>query len=288
MALSAIRGLLLSAIAPWIVPAIVLAAPVAMVSDLNGKAALVAAGARTPLVMLAEIEPNAQVEVDAGSSMVALYLDGSGEYVLSGPAVIAFGAQQPRAVKGAAPQKRTVLGGKAGSEVRLKSVGAAQGALVMRSAAPRGRIRLVNPAGTRTLESPPEFRWAFDAANATYRFELVDDAGAVVHEADVAASSLKLPPTVKLKENAPYTWTVSTRAPDGRKFSSTGDFSIAPASLRQQVAAVTPPASASVSERVAYAAWLEQLDLKDEARKVWRALAAERPQESRLEALARE
>jgi hypothetical protein len=42
------------------------------------------------------------------------------------------------------------------------------------------------------------------------------------------------------------------------------------------------------SDRVAYAAWLEQVELKDEARGVWRALAAERPQDTRLEALARE
>jgi hypothetical protein len=278
----------LCALAGFVVCSLAVAAPVAMVSDLKGKASLVAGGAHTPLVMLAEIEPNAQVEVDAGASLVALYLDGSGEYAVTGPALVAFGAQQPRAVKGAAPQKRTVLGGKAGSEVRLKSVGAAQGALVMRSVTPRGRIRLVNPAGARTLESSPEFRWQFDAKNATYRFELIDEAGAVIHEADVTGNSLKLPAAVKLKENAPYTWTVSTRAADGRKYSATSEFSVAPASLRQQVSAVQPQGNASVSDRVAYAAWLEQLELKDEARKVWRSLAAERPDESRLGALARE
>ena len=265
-----------------------IAAPVAMVSDVQGKAALVAGGGRTPLAMLAEIEPNAHVEVDAGARLVALYLDGSGEYAVSGPALVEFGAQQPRALKGSAPQKRAVLGGKAGNEVRLKSAGAAQGALVMRSAAPKGRIRLVNPAGARTLDASPEFRWHFDSSNARYHFELADDTGNVVFETDLAASTLRLPATLALKENVPYTWRVSTRAPDGRKYSSTGEFSVAPASLRQQVAAVKPQASASISDRVAYAAWLEQLELKDEARRVWRSLAAERPEDTRLEALARE
>jgi hypothetical protein len=43
-----------------------------------------------------------------------------------------------------------------------------------------------------------------------------------------------------------------------------------------------------VSERVAYAAWLEQMELKDEARRYWRALSAERPDDARLKALAAE
>jgi hypothetical protein len=58
--------------------------------------------------------------------------------------------------------------------------------------------------------------------------------------------------------------------------------------MRQQVASLKPATNASISDRVAYAAWLEQLELKDEARTVWRTLAAERPDDRRLEALARE
>jgi hypothetical protein len=264
------------------------AAPVAMVSDLDGRATLVAGTARTPLSMLAELEPNAQVELGAGARMVALYLDGSGEYLVNGPALVAMRAQQPQSIKGAPAQKRAVLGGKAGAEVRLKSAGAVQGALVMRSAGPKGRIRLLNPSGTRTVEASPEFRWQFEAAGVTYRFELLDETGKLLYETDLAGTSVSLPATVALAENAPYTWTVSTRLPDGRKYSSTSDFSIAPASVRQQVASLRPERSAPVSDRVAYAAWLEQLELKDEARKVWRALAAERPQDARLESLARE
>ena len=264
------------------------AAPVAMVSDLQGKGTLVAGAARTPLAMLAEIEANAQVELETGARLVALYLDGSGEYVVTGPAVVAFRSREPHAVKGAAPQRRSVLGGKAGADVKLKPVGAVQGALVMRSATPKGRIRLVNPSGTRILEASPEFRWHFDAANLTYRFELLDETGTVLFETDQPGTSVKLPASVKLAENVPYTWTVSARLPDGRKYSSSGDFSIAPAAMRRQVASLAPGAAAPVSDRVAYAAWLEQLELKDEARKVWRALAAERPDDRKLEALARD
>jgi hypothetical protein len=247
----------------------------------------VSGASRSPLALLGDLEAGAQVELDAGARMVLLYLDGSGEYVFSGPALVALRAQQPQAVRGSAPQKRSVLGGKAG-DVRLKALGTVQGALVMRGVGSRGRIRLLSPAGTRTVEASPEFRWQNEQAGLTYRFELTDDTGNTLYESDVSGTSLKLPASVKLAENAPYSWSVSARMPDGRKYSSSADFRVAPASVRQQIATLRPVAAAPVSERVAYASWLEQLELKDEARRIWRALAAERPDDERLQTLARE
>jgi hypothetical protein len=272
---------------PQVLLAATKAVPVAMVSELQGKGALVAGASRSPLSMLAELEPGSQVELDAGARAVVLYLDGSGEYVIAGPALIAFGAQQPQTIKGGAPQKRSVLGGKAGADVRLKPLGSVQGALVMRSAGPRGRIRLANPTA-RTLEARPEFRWQFEQPGASYRFELIDETGNTLYETEVAGTSLQLPPKVALKENVPYTWMVATRLADGRKYSSTSEFTIAPRSVREQVLSLRPAGNAPLSERVAYGAWLEQLELRDAAREVWRALAAERPDEARLQAIARE
>ena len=263
------------------------AASIAMVTDLQGKAALVS-GTRGPVTLLADLEPGAQVELDANARMVALYLDGSGEYAFKGPALVAFRAQQPEVLKGAPAEKRSMLGGKAGKDVRIKSVGVVQGAMVMRSAGPRARIRLVNPSGTRTLESRPEFRWQAEQSGLAYRFELSDDTGRTLYETEVTGTSLKLPASVTLSENVAYTWTVSARFPDARKYSSTGDFSIAPARTRQEVEALRPAANSAFSDRVAYAAWLEQSELKDEARSYWRALSTERPGDARLEALSRE
>jgi hypothetical protein len=56
--------------------------------------------------------------------------------------------------------------------------------------------------------------------------------------------------------------------------------------LRAQIEAARPGPSASVAERVRFAAWLEQLQLRDEARVYWKALAAERPQSRQLKELA--
>ena len=50
--------------------------------------------------------------------------------------------------------------------------------------------------------------------------------------------------------------------------------------------ATPPPKGAPLSERVAYAVWLEQSGQKGEAARLWKALAAERPGSERLRALA--
>ena len=55
---------------------------------------------------------------------------------------------------------------------------------------------------------------------------------------------------------------------------------------KPQPDAVRPAAGAPLSERVAFAVWLEQVGLKDEAARYWKALAAERPDSARLRALA--
>jgi hypothetical protein len=83
-----------------------------------------------------------------------------------------------------------------------------------------------------------------------------------------------------------YTWEVTTRLPDGRKYATSADFAVAPASLRAEAASLRPAASAPLSSRIAYAAWLDQMELRDEARRYWQAAAAERPDDARLKALA--
>ena len=167
-------------------------------------------------------------------------------------------------------------------------MGVTQAAFVMRSGRPTARIKLLNLSGTKTLEAQPEFRWQELEAGARYRFELADDTGKILYDSDLESTALRLPPSVPLQEGVSYTWEVSARVADGRRYVSAGDFSIAPADLRARVESLRPAAKAAVSERVAFAAWLEQMELRDEARKYWKALAAERPGDTRLKAMAAE
>ena len=101
-------------------------------------------------------------------------------------------------------------------------------------------------------------------------------------------TAFKLPMGVRLREGVTYTWELSARLGDGRRYISAGDFSLADAGVRSQARSLRPAAGAPVSQRVAYAAWLEQMELRDEARRYWKALSAERPEDVKLKMLAAE
>lgn len=263
-------------------PLTAFSAGIAMVTDLQGKATMVS----RELTILAEIEAGAQIQLAAGATLVALYLDTGEEFVFKGPAGIVFKAAQPEMTTGAKPEKRASSLAKGGNTIRIKPVGVAQGAMVMRGFRTGARIQLLNLSKTQTLETQPEFRWQALQPGVQYQIEITDDTGRAVQEAKVDAPSFKLPASMALREGVPYTWEVSARLPDGRKYSSSADFAVAPADLRAQAESLRPAASAALSSRIAYAAWLDQMELKDEARKYWKAAANERPDDPRLKSLA--
>lgn len=257
----------------------------AIVTDLIGRAAVQGGGKTGPVTILAEIESNARVQLEAGARLVALYTRSGDEFTLAGPALVHFRPDAPVALSGTAPQKRvSAIGKEAG--IRIRPAAMTQAAHVMRSARGTARIRLLTLSGTRVLDSAPEFRWQGIEGVDAYRFVLTDETGKSLHETSVAGSRLRLPDTIRLQAGAGYTWEVSARAADGRRHVSAGDFSLASAELQSRAAALRPPADAPVSDRVAYAVWLAQMELRDEAGSYWRILAKERPEDAALRALA--
>ncbi|HEV8518414.1 MAG TPA: hypothetical protein VGQ54_07545 [Burkholderiales bacterium] len=269
-------------------PKVARAESVAMITDIAGVITEPAASAKTINTILAEIEANTRLQLADAAQLVVIYLGSGSEYTMRGPALIEFRSSEPVAINGAQPVRRASPLAARGAAVRIRPVGVTQAVLVMRSARPAARIRLLNLSGTQTLETQAEFRWQAPQPALKYQFELIDDTGRTLHEAQLETTTLRLPASVQLIEGVPYTWVVSARLPDGRKYSNAGDFRVAPANLRVQVEALRPAVSAPLSTRVAYAAWLDQMELKDEARKYWRALSAERPEDARLKALAGE
>ena len=278
------RAIFLLSLALIALPTSVLGAAAALLTDLRGKATAISGGRTVELTILAELQPGTEVELAPSSTLVAIYLAAGEEYAFKGPATILFGATSPEVTRGAKPEKRGPALGASGKDVRIKPVGVAQGALVMRGRPP-GQLRLLDLQRTRTLERHPEFRWEPLQSGVRYDFKLSDDGGRTVFETQIAGTSLKLPPTVRLKEAVPYTWELSARLPDGRKYSGSAEFTVASSELRAQAEALQPAASAPLSRRVAYAAWLEQMELRDEARKYWQVAAAERPEDPRLKSL---
>ena len=261
-------------------PVVAGAQSIAMATDVAGKVTAAGQG----ISILSEIPSDARVELDAGARLVAVYLKSGEEYSFTGPAQIQFRASDPEVLSGAKPQKRG--NPLRSSGVRINPVSTTQAGFVMRSGRNTARIKLLALSGTRTLETNPEFRWLEAEPGLKYQFDLTDETGKSLIETRVEGSSFRLPASVQLQADTTYTWEISVRLSDGRRYVNAGDFSIAPPGLRAQANTLRPARDAPVSERVAFAAWLEQMELRDEARKYWRVLAAERPEDERLKALA--
>ena len=259
-------------------------ADIALITDLEGKATVATRDGELSIRSL--VADQSQIDLAPASRLVALWLKSGEEYSFVGPAVIRMSANGPQMLAGPQPIRRASAL-ENGKDIRIRPSGIAQAGVVMRGTK-NLRIRLLSLAGTRTLDSDPEFRWQPIPGVRQYRFELVDVTGRALLEVDVMGEVYRLPPSVKLEEAATYTWELSTRLPDGRKYAAAGDFSVAPAALRERVDSVRPGAGASLAERVAFATWLEEQDLRDEARRYWKDAAAERPNDGNLRKLAGE
>ena len=260
---------------------------IAVITDMQGKATLGAASDPRDVTILSEIQAGSELELAPGSRLVVVWLRSGEEFSFSGPAAVRFTESGPRVLSGAQPTRRPSAIERA-KDIRIRPSGVTQAAVVMRSLGKSPRIRLLSLAGTNTLEPNPEFRWQPIPGVRQYRFELADASGRALLELDIGADSYRLPAAITLDENVRYTWEVSARLPDGRKYAASADFMLLPAPERDRVESIRPGADATLAERVAFAMWLEQQKLRDEARKYWKDAAAERPQDTKLKGLAEE
>jgi hypothetical protein len=260
------------------------AEPVAMITDIQGKVqGDVAAG---PPAILASVESGATLQVADGGALVVVYFQSGKEFTFKGPATIKFEGPAPEVLAGNKPESRDPLMGKVAGAGKIKPVGKIQAAVVMRGSNQNARIKLENMVGTRVLEVRPVFQWQAPEQGLSYDFELTDEAGRILLETQVRGTSFALPESVKLQDGKTYTWLVGTRMSDGRKYTNAGDFTVAPAELRRDIEAVRPAADAPIAERVTYAAWLDQMQFHDEARKYWKQLAIARADDANLKTLA--
>lgn len=263
-------------------PRCALANPVALITDVQGSATLTVGGRSADASILADIEPGTQLQLPANSTLVVVYLADGGEYLLQGPAQVVFRADRPEVVRGAPAVRRAAV---AGGGTRLRPGGLGQGAIVMRSLV-NLRIRLLSASNTLLLESQPELRWVAAEPGLRYSITIADDTGRSLYQGEVEGTSFTLPASLQLRDGVAYGWQVSARAPDGRAFTGRGEFGLANAQLRAQVEAARGQVDSAVSSQVALALWLEQQELRDEARKLWRALSVQRPQEQHIRAMA--
>jgi len=259
----------------------------ALVTDLTGTAAFEGA-TQGSLTILSVIQADARVRLASAARLTVLVLESGDEFIFIGPAVIRFSAAEPQVLEGSKPEKHSSPFARTGKGVVIDPSGLSQATFVMRGVRHSVPIRILSPQGIRVIDARPEFRWQAVEPGAKYLFKLTDDNGASIYEFEGEGTLLRLPLSVTLKEGMNYSWNVSTSGRDGTDYLGSGNLSLASSELKARVDKLRPSTGAPVSERVAFAVWLMQMGLKDEARSYWNALARERPQDTQLKSLAEE
>ncbi|MCA1974173.1 MAG: hypothetical protein LDL44_15155 [Caenispirillum sp.] len=259
------------------------ASAVAMITDLVGEASLV--DEKRTASILDEILAGQRIRLDAGGRMVLVFLKSGEELDFRGPSLVQVREGRADVLSGEQPERRSTRYG-SGKGIRISPVNINQGAVLMRSLQGQARLRLLSLVDTVTLDAWPEFRWNGADAGSLLRLEIYDDKGKRIFEREVGGDSFVLPGTVRLKSGVRYRWLLTGKAANGQSISNSAHFTLASLELRAEAENLRPGANATLSERVIYAAWLEQKELRDEARKYWRSAASERPNDSRLRELA--
>ena len=259
--------------------------PVAMVTDLTGAAEIVANDETAPGEILSYLTLDARVRLAGGGSLTLVYFDSSQEYRFTGPAEFTIGEDAPETISGAAPEtKEQDLAARAPLSPNAVR-GYRQTSLVLRGQS-RNKLRLLTPRNTSIVETHPVFRWEPISERAHYRFVLTNDIGRTLVKVLVTVPEFRLSEEVPMERGAFYIWQVDATLDSGETYQSSADFIILTADERAEVESLRPDPSASFSERVIYAQYLEEMDLIERAQSDWKALAAERPGSALLEARA--
>jgi hypothetical protein len=251
------------------------AAGIALVTDVVGDATFVAPPAE-PLKLLGELNAGVEVAVSDRAQLIVFYLAEGAEYTLNGPGQYRILAKGPQPLRGAPPPQRKVTA-IAYKDLRLKTDRVAQGGMIMRGDAILANPILANPVNEVVLDGDAVFRWRSFAPEASYQFELVDQAGTLLLTSETRDTEIRLPPSLRLAPGHTYYWALRGRDAAGKTFYRAAEFRVADAALRRRIEAAQPKPDAPFSERVLFAALLEEAGMKTSAQAQRRTLAAERP-----------
>lgn len=261
-----------------VVPPVLAADAVAMVTDLKGEARLTENGSTDRLQLLAYLAGGAEIEVAKDARVVITYFSSPQEYVFTGPAKIRIEAAGPQSLAGNVVQTRKLEQDSSGVMKKFSSMQREklyQATYEMRGARPG--LRLIGPIDTSISTLQPEFAWSGPNNASAYRFSLSDSAGRTLKTFKTRKSGWQVSGSALLKYGNAYRWKVETSLDSGETLSAAGSFKVLGKAGAMAIAAARPGPDADFTERVLYAARLETAGLAYQAKKEWQVLAHERP-----------
>lgn len=248
-----------------------MAAPVAMISQCQGDIAIGLASAPQPCETLAYLEDGTQVVLGASALIKLVYFAAASEKTVNGPTTFNVSSAPP-------------AGGDSRDLSIVKDTGLvpsdrlAQASVVMRSM--NATLKGLSPKSGRVLDPPSTLAWKPLKGAATYKVTIEDEVGDVVYRADIAEPPATVPDAPsRFKRGEYYEWRVETVVSQ-RQYRGRGNFELVDNTVRQRVSELETRTASDRTAALLYGVILEELELRQDARRWWATLRDRYPNDA--------
>jgi hypothetical protein len=258
-----------------------------LVTDIEGRVALDGQASTESVQLMAELGDGVTVKLDSGARLVAVDLNSGREYVFKAPGRYRIEKSGPRALDDGKVEILTLPASKL-PVVKIATGRVAQATLVMRGhrKAPATQAT-TSPVNTAVLTTTPTLQWPENTETTETHVTLLDSTGRQIFQTTLRnTSTFAIPAEAKLQAGGRYGWQARAEQ-EGRPLAEYGgEFSVLASAEATRLKRFMPGTNAEFSRRALYAALLMEAGAKEEARKHWLELRAERPDDPALTKLA--
>ncbi len=264
-------------LAGFLVSAMTWAEPVVMVTDISDGVYTVVNNKQEKVLLLSRMEPGTLIRLEANAHLTVTSLTKMVEYRFVGPARLTVENDRVVTHEGKGDVKSVSL--QKISAARKFSVSqresVTQAAFEMRGSLRPG-LRLDDPVDTLVVGDGLVFSWDGPRSIKGYRLQIFGSHGKPIYQTAVNTNSW-VPPVDLLKEGETYEWEIEAELGKGERLTARARFNLASSELAKAVKELSPSASASFSDRVLYAIYLENNEFGYDARTIWKSLVKEHP-----------
>lgn len=263
-----------------------LAAPFAMITELEGEAWALESGKPRKLALLGYLDHPAEIRINPAGKLAVTYFTSGVQYSFAGPARVALDNAAPKVLDGEAPQfrkvtpERVIGGGLTRDQWRRLQEATA----VMRVV--KSSFAVVGPDKTALLEREPQFEWTSARGAKGYRLVVYSAQNEILHEAKTDQNALRPGPELRLQPGKRYRWKVDALGVQ-KPVSTSGSFTVASDAVHEEMLALKAAVGIDAGARIFYATALEAQGHGHDARAEWKALARDYPYEPEFRQRAR-
>jgi hypothetical protein len=250
-----------------------------IILDVQGKGMLVEGSRASRLDILMPVPAGGEIVLEENARATLVVYRGNTTHALSGPTTVRVEEGGVSLVRGTPPQAKNISQAHAAVAVEGINRRLAMSAVALRKlSGAGGGLQLVQPSQDVALVSgEPELSWQAAPGALDREVVIQEMAGREVARLAAESDRLVVPRSAGLKPGTEYVWSVTAKFPGGRNETQERVFRILTQPDIDLIETLRPKDESDVASWVLYAAALEKFGAFDEARRIWRIVAAKNP-----------